>query len=310
MFTIFWRRNICFLSLPKMTEASILYLKKWLSYMTIFPSYNTETQTFESTKKKLTILLAILIGWSFGRQIAILFFGEQSSFFLMSGEFIVTLILFDDILLNTKENTKKLNVLFGYVDKMYNTNLKITEESKPTSKKLKFGMIVWNFVFLSVLTSMWSLMLANASFWFALQRFFELISFYFMQAAIVWRYILLGLIRKKLLSINQQIKQVDVKRAYSDDVHNLLDELIMQHNLIVNCVDVFNDLLGRQTLLVKIYESLQVLITLDMYLGDYFKKNFKVSAGENLLAVITTYVMVGYVLIYFIALYLMEIEYI
>lgn len=275
------------------TITTLSYLKKWLTLSLIYPCYNDKTKKFESTQLKFILLLLFVICWSVAKLVGYTLIEEEMSPFLFFGQFIVIIALADFALLNINKNTKKINKLFGYMDEITNNNISYLTKKEPTCNFIKFFCIAWNVVFITALTSMGFALTMYMSLQFVFQTTLEISAFYYMQAASVWRNLLCHYMKTQLLDLNDVLMQIDVSRGHCHDVHNLLDKLIIKHNLIVNWVDVFNDLFGRQTLLMKIYETGYILAALDMYLTGYFKNIIESNRGEISLLLTTLYVVVS-----------------
>lgn len=105
------------------STTSVTYLKKWLSFMIIYPSYNTKRNNFYTSQLKFILLLIIVLSWGIVRQIVNMVSNElYIGPFLLFGQILVSLIMIDNILLNTSTNTKKLNKLLAYMDKLEENN--------------------------------------------------------------------------------------------------------------------------------------------------------------------------------------------
>lgn len=256
--------------------------------MLIYPWYNAKKRNFETNCVKFVFLVVFILLWSIQRQISKVMYEESTTPFLLFEEFVVIFILTDQIMMNSAKNTKNINKFFYFVDKLDESE----KETKEKFNYVKYFCIFWNVGFLGGAFFMCSMLIIELRISFALQKLFEMFSFYYMQAGIVWKTILCYRMKTKLENVNKMLENVDVTRGHSHDVHNLLDELIIQHNMIVNWVDVFNELFGRQILLVKINESFQVLVALDMYFSDFFKRTMQSNSGGFFLVSMTVYTQV------------------
>lgn len=275
--------------------------------MIIYPSYNTKRNNFYTSQLKFILLLIIVLSWGIVRQIVNMVSNElYIGPFLLFGQILVSLIMIDNILLNTSTNTKKLNKLLAYMDKLEENNenksnkhfinmYSYFDSYKDKNKygHIKYVCIIWNIAFISALLSMIIMVLTNFRFWFACQCFFELPCMYYMQEGILWRYFLCSIMCSKLACVNETLRDINVKRSYSNGVHQLLNQLIIDHNVIVNWVEVFNDLLGCQTFLMKLYELFHVLVTLDMFLSGYFMNSTTFHYTNLPLIGLTVFIVVG-----------------
>lgn len=283
---------------------NITYLKKWLTYMLIFPCYNEKIKIFVSNPVKFTILLILVLSLGVFRQLGKFIFIEQTGPFQIFGELIIVLITMDLVLLNSYKNTRKINKLFSYMDKLATieakevkemyilTKIKTSNIKDTTYDNVKLTCIIWNLCLIGGVITMCTLMAIHLPFGMAFLRIYEMVCLYYMESAIFWRNLLCNIMKTQLEDINIKLQHLDVKQINSHEVHTALDQLIIRHNLIVNWVDGFNDLLGRQTLLIKIYESFHVLVALDMYLTDFFTDCQVFSTGGIMLLVITFLVVV------------------
>lgn len=248
------------------TSKTCFFLKQWLRWLLIFPHYNTKTELFEYRQYKFVFLLLLLGLLAVIKQVAKHIYHLPCSMYEIFGEVLIFLVMLNHILTNTPQKTQQLNKLFQYMEKL-------DYDQKSKDSHMKCFCLFW-FTF-SVFGIIWTalVLIRNESPSIVFQRGVEVYIVYYMEAMVVWRNVLCIKMKRQLEGLNTQLKSIDLHQSGTNERYDLLDQLTTHHNIILNWVDVYNQLLGCPIFLVKVFESYHVLAVLDICLSKYMNSS-------------------------------------
>lgn len=256
--------KLVYFCLDKMVD-SLFIFKKCLYYFGLLPNYNEKTHKFTPNKSKAAFAF---ISFTVAVSISTYFIQNRTGYY--RGEFkivcdwVMYLTITSWMVFN---NTNRADKLTSITEILLDTKIPL--------KKYTLLTLLYNIKFFLVLLTLngYHLMMDAEINWQLLPIVIDMYTSQCISFMYSTKFFLIVLLTCRWIKMNKNLEGfLDVLPAQPQQVSRIITE----HNLLNNLVDMYNDVFGFESLLVKLYELVNLLAVLNFLLDRKASENITV----------------------------------